>query len=367
VSKLCFEPRFEEGPFLWVETGLWAEVGRAPRALLRSDGMPGLLLGQRRPDLGDVVSLLKLMVSMARSPIRALPVQALALLTLLLTSSAPGVAGADEYLRLNALVIVYTNTFAGTVTSSEVENVRREVDEAVEFIWRSSRMRLHLAVDDLTIYQFVPEDQFARSEFAPEELPEQYALPGPGRYVLPFWAPRGAQSSVATDLADLGYENGSYDIVVAFYAFDPGPGRVNRFGAASYGLNRLLGKAGYIAIPMTWVPKSFNNYVEHEFLHILSDIFNQSGDTNFPLVHNKKFFQWINGKNTNYKRWILGSFSDTEYFDAAGRWGTVETFPSAPLPATPTQTVTDSAISKRRPRAFEAEPIRIVPTPTTMA
>jgi hypothetical protein len=24
VSKLCFEPRFEEGPFLWVETGLWA-------------------------------------------------------------------------------------------------------------------------------------------------------------------------------------------------------------------------------------------------------------------------------------------------------------------------------------------------------
>jgi hypothetical protein len=274
--------------------------------------VPVLLLGRRRPDLGDAVGLLKLMVSMVRSAIRALPVQALALLTLLLTSSAPGVAGADEYLRLEVLVVVYTDTFAGAVTSSEVENVRREVDEAVEFIWRSSRMRLHLAVDDLTIYDFVPEDQFARSQT--------------DRYILPFWTPKGAQGSLTTDLADFGYQNGSYDLVVAFYAFENGPGRFPLFGAASYGLNRLLGKAGYITIPMTWAPETFNGYVEHEFLHILSDIFRESGNTDFPLVHNGQFFKFVNGKNASYKKWILGSFSDAEYFDVAGRWGTVETF-----------------------------------------
>jgi hypothetical protein len=186
-------------------------------------------------------------------------------------------------------------------------------------------MRLHLAVDDLTIYRFVPEDQFARSEFAPEDLPEIYTPPGPGLYILPFWTPSGAQSSVRTDLADLGYESGSYDLVVAFYAFENGPDRVNLYGAASYGLNRLLGRAGYVAIPMTWGPDSFNKYFEHEFLHILSGIFKQSGHTDFPLVHNKKFFQWVNGK-VNYKKWILGHFSDAEYLDAAGRWGSVETF-----------------------------------------
>jgi hypothetical protein len=256
------------------------------------------------------MSPLKLMVSIARSAIRAFHIQALVLPTLALT--VPGVVGADEYLRLEALVVVYTNTFAGTVSSSEVENVRQEVDEAVEFIWRSSRMRLHLAVDDLTIYRFVPEDQFARSD--------------PDRYILPFWTPRGAQGSLTTDLADLGYENGSYDLVVAFYAFEQGPDRVNLFGAGSYGLNRLLGKAGYVAIPMTWRPDSFNRFFEHEFLHVLTDIFNKSGYTDLPLVHNGKFFKFVNGKKASYNKWILGSFSDSEYLGAAGRWGSVETF-----------------------------------------
>jgi hypothetical protein len=223
-------------------------------------------------------------------------------------------------------VVVYPNTFADTVTSSEIDNVWDEVDEAVEFIWRSSKMRLYLAVDELTIYRFVPEDQFARSEFAPEDLPEKYASPGPGRYVLPFWTTRGAHSSLTTDLADLGYEIGSYDLVVTFYAFKPGPDRVNRYGAASYGLNKLLGKAGYVAIPMTWRPEAFNGYFEHEFLHILHSIFKKGGNRNFPLVHSGEFFQWVNGENANYEKWILGSFSDAEYLDAAGRWGSVETF-----------------------------------------
>ena len=289
--------------------------------MLGSDGALGLLFGRRRPDLEDAVSLPKPMVPTTRFAIRALHIQALVLL--ILTVTVPGVVGADEYLRLKALVVVYTNTFAGTATSSEVENVRREVDEAVEFIWRSSRMRLHLAVDDLTIHRFVPEDQFARSEFAPED---QFAPTGPGRYVLPFWTTKGAQSSVTTDLADLGYQSGSYDIVVAFYAFENGPERVNRYGAGAYGMNNLLGRAAYIVIPMTWRPDTFNKYFEHEFLHILSNIFKKSGYTSFPLVHNKKFFQWVNGKNASYEKWILGSISGTEYLDAAGRWGTVETF-----------------------------------------
>ena len=185
-------------------------------------------------------------------------------------------------------------------------------------------MRLHLAVDDLTIYRFVPEDQFARSE--------------PDRYVLPFWTVGGAGGSVTTDLADLGYQSGSYDVVVAFYAFESGPGRSNLFGAGSYGVNKLLGKAAYVAIPMTWRPDTFNDYFEHEFLHVLNDIFNKSGHTGFPLIHNVKLFQFLNAENyppleawgagsgSSYQKWLLGSFSDAEYLGAAGRWGSVETF-----------------------------------------
>jgi hypothetical protein len=176
-------------------------------------------------------------------------------------------------------------------------------------------MRLHLAVDDLTIDRFVPEDQFARSETEPD------------RYMFPFGTTKGAQSSVTTDLADLGYESGSYDVVVAFYAFKPGPDRFNACGAASYGMNRLLGKAAYTAIPMmTGGSHTFKNYVEHGLLHVLRAIFNNGGYAGFPVIHNGDFFQWANGENASYEKWILGSFSGTEYLDAAGRWGSVETF-----------------------------------------
>ncbi len=257
-----------------------------------------------------LLKLTKWMVSSTRPATQALHIPALVLLTLAMTM--PRVVEADEYLRLKALVIVYPNTFAGTATFSEVENVRNEVDEAVEFIWRSSRMRLHLAVDDLTIHRFVAEDQFGQ--------------PKPGRYLLPFSTKRDAQNSVTTDLADLGYQSGSYDVVVAFYAFENGPGRRNRHGAYSYGVGRLLDKAAYVGIPMTWGPRSFNNYFEHEFLHVLASIFKQSGYPDFPLIHNGKFFQWVNGENASYAKWILGSLSDAEYFDPTLGWGTVEVF-----------------------------------------
>jgi len=254
--------------------------------------------------------LLKLTDIAARPAIRSIYVHVLALLILTLTAS--GVAGAGEYLRLKALVVVYTDTFAGSVTPAEVATVRREVDEAVEFIWRSSRMRIHLVVDDLTIARFVPEDQFARS--------------GADLYVLPSWTVKGAAASLTTDLADLGYENDSYDLVIAFYAFDGESGYKNRYGAGSYGVNKLLDKAAYTAIPMTWRPDTFNKYVEHEFLHTLGSMFIQSDLKGFPVIHNVKFFKFVNGEDASYEKWVLENVSDDEYFDRPRRWGTLKTF-----------------------------------------
>jgi len=269
-----------------------------------------LLLDWRQPDPEDVLNLLKLTETAARPAIQSIYVHALTLLLLTLTAS--GVAGAGEYLRIKALVVVYTDTFAGTVTPEEVATVRREVDEAVEFIWRSSRMRIHLVVDDLTIDRFVSEDQFARSD---SDL-----------YVLPSWTVKGAGASLATDLAALGYEDGSYDLVIAFYAFDGASGYKNRYGAGSYGVNKLLDKAAYTAIPMTWRPETFNKYVEHEFLHTLGSMFIKSGFEGFPVIHNVKFFQFVNGENSSYEKWVLESVSDAEYFDRPQRWGTLKTF-----------------------------------------
>jgi hypothetical protein len=89
---------------------------------------------------------------------------------------------------------------------------------------------------------------------------------------------------------------------------------------------------------MAWRPDTFNNYFEHEFLHAMRSIFKESGYAGFPEIHNVKLFQYLNGEQypplepwdtdsgSDYQKWLLGNFSDAEYFDVVKHWGSVETF-----------------------------------------
>lgn len=229
-----------------------------------------------------------------------------------LLALAPAVpAQGSEYLRLKVLVVVYPDTFAQLATSEEVANVWREADEAAESFWVNSRKRLRLAIDRLVIDRHLYRGEFQE--------------PKRDRY----WLPQGTvdgEHSVERDLADLGYQD-AYDVVVVFYAWENAPGQLNRFGAAASGVNSLLGRAAYIGIPMAWRPDHLNRYFEHEFLHVLASIFEASGYTDFPEVHNEDFFRTLYGDDASWSAWILDGISDRQFLAPAGRWGTVETLP----------------------------------------
>jgi hypothetical protein len=233
-----------------------------------------------------------------------------ALATALILLAAPS-AVASRYLSLRVLVVVYPHTFADLANPEEDARVWEAVDHAVDTFWRGSRMRLHLAVDRVVIGRYLAEDQFWEVE------PQRYWLSG---------SALDGVNSVETDLEDLGYAPDSYDVVAVLYAFENRPAHQSRFGGAAYGVNRILGKAAYLAIPMAWSPGSLNGILEHELLHTLASIFQNSGYAEFPHVHNGGFFKLVSGRDADWTAWVLRNIPDRNLHEPTGVWGTVREF-----------------------------------------
>lgn len=233
-----------------------------------------------------------------------------ALAAALMLLAAPS-AEASRYLSLRVLVAVYPHTFADLASAEQEARVWEAVDDAVDHFWRSSRMRLHLAVDRVVIGRYLAEDQFSEAE------PKRYWLSG---------RTRGGANSVEQDLEDLGYAPDSYDVVAVFYAFENRPAHQSRFGGAAFGVNRILGKAAYLAIPMAWRPEKLRSILEHELLHTMSSIFQNSGCEAFPQVHNGGFFKLASGSDADWHGWVLRNLPDRSYHEPTGIWGTVREF-----------------------------------------
>jgi hypothetical protein len=172
-------------------------------------------------------------------------------------------------------------------------------------------MRLHLAVDRVVIGRYLAEDQFW------EVKPRQYWLNG---------GALDGVNSVEKDLEDLGYAPDSYDVVAVFYAFENRPAHESRFGGAAYGVNWILGKAAYLAIPMAWSPEQLSSIFQHELLHTLGSIFENNGYEAFPKVHNGGFFKIASGGEADWQTWVLRNIPDQCYREPTGAWGEVREF-----------------------------------------
>jgi hypothetical protein len=222
---------------------------------------------------------------------------------LALGASAPS----GEALRLRVLVAVYPDTFTGVASRDEVENVWREVTKAAEFVRRSSGGRLQLEVERVVVDRFVPRDDF-------EE-------PTPGHYWLNDQL--GERKIVEPDLLARGHEPGRYDVVAVFYAWQNGGAGLSQYGAASIGTDRILGRAGYLAVPMAWGPDTLHEYFEHELLHCVEFMFEAAG-AEFPHLHNGWAFEaTTGGGQREWYAWVLANAPYQDYFDHPGRWGTI--------------------------------------------
>jgi hypothetical protein len=220
-----------------------------------------------------------------------------------------GAGEPKEHLQLRVLAVAYPDTFAATASLDEVDNVWREVTEATEFVRRSSDGRLQLDVERVVVERVVPRDDF-------QEV-------APGSYWLNDQV--GGGRAVEDDLLALGRQPDQYDVVAVFYAWENRPSHVSEFGAASIGVNRILGKATYLAVPMAWNPSSLDEYFAHELLHCLESIFEQAGHPHaVPFLHNGWAFEAAyGGDQRTWYAWVLAHIAYQDYLARPGPWGTI--------------------------------------------
>jgi hypothetical protein len=203
--------------------------------------------------------------------------------------------------------VVYPETFAAAATRDEVDNVWREVAESAEFVERASRGRLALDVERVVVERAVPRGDF-------QEDP-------PGQFWLNDWA--GSRHVVEDDLVALGRPRDRFDVVAVFYAWENRPSHATPVGAASIGVNRILGKAAYLAVPMVWNPSTLNSYFEHELLHCLESMFEEAG-AGFAHLHNGWAFEATYGVDqAAWNAWVLSNAPWDAYLGKPGAWGTI--------------------------------------------
>ena len=212
-----------------------------------------------------------------------------------------------DQLRLRVLVVVYPDTFTDTASRDEVENVWREVAESADFVRTASGGRLEIDVDRAVVERVVPRDDFVEDP--------------PGSFWLNDWV-RDVHV-VENDLVALGQPRDRYDVVAVLYAWENRPSHVTPVGAASIGVNRILGKAAYLAVPMAWAPSSLDSYFEHELLHCLESMFETTG-AGFPHLHNGWAFEAAYGVDQDaWNAWVLQNAPWDAYLARPGPWGTI--------------------------------------------
>jgi hypothetical protein len=182
------------------------------------------------------------------------------LIFFLLLSSLSFANPQTEKLQLRLLIVVYTSSFAHTLTPAQVERLHQEVAEFVDFYRESAGDVLDL---DLTLLQI---DRRL-------ELHEVQEI-SKGRYYL-------SRENIEAELVQRGMKGRDFDEVICFYAWD----EQNRYGARlAYGGGavgpdgKFLDDAGYNSIGVfAWDPGRISQIMIHEVLHNIDDMFSRSG------------------------------------------------------------------------------------------
>ncbi len=169
-------------------------------------------------------------------------------------------AATVEKLQLRVLVVVYTSSFARTLTPAQIERLYREIAAFVDFYRDAAGDVLDL---DLTLLEI---DRRL-------ELHEVQEV-SRGRYYL-------SRENIEAELVRRGMKGRHFDEVICFYAWDG----QNRYGAQlAYGGGavgpdgKFLDDAGYNSIGIfAWDPGRISQIMIHEILHNIDDMFSRSG------------------------------------------------------------------------------------------
>ena len=218
-----------------------------------------------------------------------------------------GPEAAYTFTMLDVLVVVYTDTVAGTFTNTA--GLEQEVEEVRTFYWRNSHFKVLLNVDILYINEYKDLSEFR------EEYSNAYWLP-------PDDTDRDG-NSVTQDLYDRNVSNDQYDAVVVYYAWSPGGPYYSAYGGGTLGVdNGFLGHTAYSAIPLEWPLGEQDWYFLHEFHHGLDTMWYYSGRPEYPHADIPQALPGDFGEHYSFNAAILRSWPVADWTLLSAPWHT---------------------------------------------
>ena len=212
------------------------------------------------------------------------------------------------YMQLDVLVVIYTYTAGGNVSSDAIVKLKEEINEARVFYWRNSHLKLNLNIAYMVIDTYKDITEFWYLWEA---------------YWMTFWDTDGDGNSVEQDIRNNGVINNQYDGVFVFYGWGENSYPA-ALGGGTYGVDiGFLGQTGYSAVPLCWSPDSNDWYFLHEFHHQLDSMFGWSGYSEYPHADIPCELSGDFGENHDFNAYILRNWSTEKWFVLSSPWGTI--------------------------------------------
>ena len=229
-----------------------------------------------------------------------------------------------DYVIYDTLVLIYPNTYAGTIDASQVTLVKEQVRTARDFFWRNSHFKLYLNLDFLVIDDFVDASEF-KSPWAQGWLWPNDDYDGDGE-------------SPEADMIARGIATDDYDSINLIWAHNGGT-----VAPAAGGLTWPYGwswsDGGHTAITTNALLSAYGSYIgnpfNHEFQHSIDGAMALNGnenyfDADYPWKEPYRF-----GENWHFHAVEMRAWPVDDWFDLLGEWGRYATVPDADQDALP--------------------------------
>lgn len=225
--------------------------------------------------------------------------------------------GPGVVVRIDVLVVVYTNTAGDRTTQEDIAMLRSEVAEAREFFWRNSRLVVDLAIDFLHVDEFLPLSRFTEASWGGYWLPPGDVTPGDADL-----------ASVERDLRARGIRDDQYDGVFVFYAWDRAT-LPAAYGGTTFGPGYgFLGSTGYSDVPLCWDPTTWSWYFVHEFNHQVDAMLEHAGVPQFQSPDMPWALPGVFGEDYDYNAYLMRLLGSVEWCRLASKgWGHIVRVP----------------------------------------
>ncbi|WP_219731648.1 hypothetical protein [Infirmifilum uzonense] len=228
---------------------------------------------------------------------RKLRFQYLILILLILASFATSPAQACQDVHVLRVLFLFYNTTLQSVSPGSTNKVIERLNYFKTFFKENTHNALTLTYQYIIVNRTILREEMASA-----------VIEGQVRY----WVePR----TVARDLA---FKQSSYDVIIVYYGIR---WPFVAHGGVSYGAKGFFGESGFISIPIAPDEEPISDrYADflievavHEFLHILDDMYEITGDSSF--YNPDEMTKWTSyTKPYDYYRWILQTWPVEKWF-----------------------------------------------------